>query len=111
MNAIAASENKRPAPAKDMSLSQTFVLQNHLGLHCRAAVYLAETLKNFSCDAKVEANGAVANGKSIIGLLALAAGYGSKLKFVLTGPDAKSAMESLDCLFGNNFAQAYRSPG
>ena len=107
MNTIASSDGKELAPVKEESISRIFVLQNHFGLHCRAAALLVKTLRNFACDARVEANGAVANGKSIIGLLALAAGNGSKLKFVLTGSDAESAMEALGYLFGNNLAQAY----
>lgn len=104
MNAIPTMDNVQPATAKSQSISQTFIFQNRLGLDCRSAALLATNLRKFGCDARVEANGAVANGKSVIGMLTLAAGYGSKLRFVLTGSDAGPAMESLSHIFGNNFA-------
>ncbi len=112
MNAIATDLSPitaAPAPVqtKAESLSQTFVLQNRQGLHCRPAALLVKTLTSFDCRVTVEGNGAIANGRSIIGLMTLAAGFGTKLTFILTGPGARRAMNAIQCLFENNFSAAY----
>lgn len=86
---------------------QTFVLHNRHGLHCRPAALLIKKLKDFDCKVLVAGNGAVANGRSIIGLLTLAAGYGTKLTLTMTGPDAEAAMRVIRLLFENNFTDAY----
>jgi phosphocarrier protein len=96
-----------PVQAAPKSLRQTFVLNNPHGLHCRPAALLIRKLKDFDCSVLVAGNGAIANGRSIIGLLTLAAGYGTKLTVTLTGPDAKAAMSVIQLLFESNFTGAY----
>lgn len=85
-----------------------FVLKNRQGLHCRPAAQLVKSLRDFDCKVIVEGNGATANARSIIGLLTLAAGYGTKLTFTVTGPDTRAAMAAIQLLFENDFAEAYR---
>lgn len=113
MNAVLTShqvlvkEELIPRPVPIDVVSQTFILRNRFGLHCRPCAMLVKALKNFGCTVKVECNGGMADGKSIIGLLCLAAGYGSKLRFELRGTDAKAALTVVQSIFDNNFAGAY----
>jgi phosphotransferase system HPr (HPr) family protein len=113
MNALATPPSGAPPqpaiphPAGAPALRRTFVLLNLPGLHCRPAALIVRTLNDFASDAAVECGGASASGRSIIELLSLAAGYGTPLTFVISGPDAKNAMAALERLFKTNFAQAY----
>ena len=113
MNAIPSPGTapvQRPAPRippKPDSIRQTFVLLNPQGLHCRPAALLVKTLEEFDCKITVEGNGTLANARSIFGLLTLLAGYGTRLTFVASGPDAKSAMAAIQRLFEDDFAEAY----
>ena len=119
MNAFLFTETpsaKTPAvcvPAKHASIKQTLILLNRQGLHGRPAALFIKTLQDFNCRVTVECHGMLVNGRSILGLLGLAAGYGTRLTFVVTGPDAREAMAAIRSLFDNNFNGAYetsRSP-
>ena len=107
MNATVTDSPPGTAQPMAAAVRQTFVLQSRHGLHCRPASLLIKQLKDFDCNVLVAGNGAVANGRSIIGLLTLAAGYGTKLTFTVTGPDAVAAMGIIQNLFANNFTDAY----
>lgn len=97
----------RPVMVKTRMISRIFILKNRRGLHWRPAMLLAHQLQHFSCAVTVESNGAIANGRKVFELLSLAAGYKTKLTFVLEGTDADKAMATLQALFRNNFAEAY----
>jgi phosphotransferase system HPr (HPr) family protein len=88
-------------------ISHIFILKNRHGLHWRPAALLARRLQHFGCEVTVESSGGIANGRSLVELLSLAAGYKAKLTFVLTGMDAEEALATLRELFKNNFAEAY----
>ena len=100
--------SRNPVLVKASMVSQSFVLKNRLGLHCRPAALLVKNLEHFGCKVMVESNGTVANGRSIFGLLYLAAGYNAKLAFVLTGSDVEEAIKMIQRLFESDFAEAYR---
>ena len=89
------------------TLHRTFVLRNKNGMHARPCALLVKNLRLFRCDAEVEVNGQLANGHSIMGLMALAAGYESKMTFRITGEAAAQAMVAVQRLFDSHFAQAY----
>jgi len=89
------------------TLRQTFVMTNRHGMHARPCALLVKTLRPFACEARVEANGAVASGKSILGLMALAAGFGSNLTFIISGGEAARAMAAVQRLFKTQFEEAY----
>lgn len=88
-------------------LTRTLVLENRLGLHARPAALMVKRLQDFKAQMQVVCDGEMANARSILGLLSLAAGYGSKLTFTANGPDAASAMEAVQRLFDSNFEEAY----
>ena len=113
MNAILTSgkagiaEPLAPINDRQEGLRETFILKNRQGLHCRPAALLVRTLVGFQCRVTVESNGADANARSIFELMGLAAGYGSRLTFAVTGRDAPAAMAALRRLFESDFAEAY----
>jgi phosphocarrier protein len=86
---------------------RTLVLRNRLGLHHRPAMLLINTLKDFNCCVSAEVGGFAVDGRSIFGLLSLAAGPGSEFKFTAVGKDASAALDALQLLFETNFAAAY----
>ncbi len=89
------------------SLRETFVLHLEHGLHARPCALLVKTLRPFRCNAQVETQGHLANGQSIMGLMALAAANGAELTFVISGQDAPQAMSAVSHLFATNFEDAY----
>jgi len=88
-------------------VTRTLVLQNRLGLHARPSALIVKTLQPLKCEMHVHCAGETANARSILGLLSLAAGYGAKLTFSASGPDAPLAMEKIQRLFERNFEEAY----
>jgi phosphocarrier protein len=101
-------ESQTPAnPKNGAAVTRTFVLANRLGLHARPSAAIVKTLKHYESQVHVSCNGEIANARSILGLLSLAAGYNAKLTFTAMGPDATHAMQSLQHLFTSNFEEAY----
>ncbi len=102
----AAHRGHRP---DSTSLRRTFVVNVELGLHARPCALLVKTLRPFSCEVEVEANGERASGHSIMSLMALAANYQTPVTFTLTGVDAHQAMAAIEHLFDTRFEDAYRT--
>ena len=65
---------------------------NRLGLHARPSAMFVKVCSRFKCDIWVEKDGEQVNGKSIMGLMMLAAGLGSKLRITCEGSDAEKAL-------------------
>jgi phosphotransferase system HPr (HPr) family protein len=84
----------------------TFILGLKDGLHARPATMIVRTAQCFASQTVVEKDGAQANARSILGLLGLAAGRGSRLKFTIEGPDAVVAMDAFRALFESDFTRA-----
>lgn len=76
---------------------------NKLGIHARPAALFVKTAGRFESSINVEKDGEVVNGKSIMGLIMLAAGYGSRLKIIAEGKDAEAAIAELEKLFERKF--------
>jgi phosphocarrier protein len=84
---------------------QTFTIKNRLGLHARAAALLVKTANRFSSEIIIEKDGIEVNGKSIMGILMLAAAKGSKITLKAEGKDAAEAIQSLGKLIENKFGE------
>ncbi len=84
---------------------QTFTIKNRLGLHARAAALLVKTANRFSSEIIIEKDGIEVNGKSIMGILMLAAAKGSKITLKAEGKDAVEAIQSLGKLIENKFGE------
>ena len=85
------------------NMTKDFRVTNKLGIHARPAAMFVKTANRFSCDIFVEKDGEKVNGKSIMGLMMLAAGPGSKLTVQATGHDAPQALAELETLINRKF--------
>lgn len=84
-------------------IEKTYVVSNRLGLHARPASLFVKTTSRFQSSIKVIKGEHEVDGKSIMGILMLAAGPGVDLKIVVDGPDEASVIQSLDDLFQRHF--------
>ena len=82
------------------------VVLNKLGIHARPAAMIVLITNKFKSEVFVEKDEEQVNGKSIMGLMMLAAGNGSKVKFVVTGDDAQQMLTELEQLFARKFDEA-----
>ncbi len=95
----AAKKISEPNP----SLQKEFVVTNKLGIHARPAAMFVKLATRFESDIFVEKDGEKVNGKSIMGLMMLAAGPGSKLMVQANGGDAAQALVELEALLKRKF--------
>ena len=79
-------------------MTKDFLVSNKLGIHARPAAMFVKTATRFACDIFVEKDGEKVNGKSIMGLMMLAAGPGSKLTVHAHGQDASQALAEIETL-------------
>ena len=78
---------------------------NKLGLHARAAAKLTHLASGFQCEIWISRSGRRVNAKSIMGVMMLAAGKGSKVKLEAQGSDADAALKALAALIANRFGE------
>ena len=84
-------------------LTKELTITNKLGIHARPAAMFVKIANRFACDIFVEKDGEKINGKSIMGLMMLAAGPGSKLTLHVKGTDANAAIAELEALVKRKF--------
>ena len=89
--------------AGESNIARDFHVSNKLGIHARPAALFVKTANRFQCDVFVEKDGEKVNGKSIMGLMMLAAGPGSKLTVSADGPDASQALAEIEALIKRKF--------
>jgi phosphocarrier protein len=87
----------------DTSLTKEFTVLNKLGVHARPAALFVKTANRYECDIYVEKDGETVNGKSIMGMMMLAAGPGCKLQVHAKGQDAMQALTALEGLIHRKF--------
>ncbi|MDX2185921.1 MAG: HPr family phosphocarrier protein [Opitutaceae bacterium] len=97
-------KNETASAAKQ--LTKELVVNNKMGIHARPAAMIVRITNKFKADVFVEKDDEQVNGKSIMGLMMLAAGKGSKVKFLATGEDAPQMLSELEQLFGRKFDEA-----
>jgi phosphocarrier protein HPr len=83
--------------------TETFTIRNKLGLHARAAALLVKAANHFGADITIEKDGIEVNGKSIMGILMLAASKGTKITLNIEGKDEVEALGVLGQLIDNKF--------
>lgn len=84
-------------------IEKEITIVNRLGMHARPAAMFVRIASRFRSDVWVEKEGEEINGKSIMGLMMLAAGQGSKLHIRCEGADAVQAMQELEALIAAKF--------
>lgn len=82
---------------------QQFKVKNRLGLHARPAAIFVQTTSKFKSSVKVRRGDQEVDGKSIMGLMMLAAEEGADLVIIVNGPDEQDVLAALDGLFTNRF--------
>ncbi len=87
----------------DDRIEKEVTIVNRLGMHARPAAMFVRIASRFRCEIWVEKEGEQINGKSIMGLMMLAAGQGSKLRICCSGPDADRAVVELEQLIAAKF--------
>lgn len=80
-------------------------INNKLGMHARAAARFVQLASSFACEIKVMRNDKVVNGKSIMGVMMLAAGKGSQIEIAASGTDEHDAIAQLADLVFNRFGE------
>jgi phosphocarrier protein len=84
-------------------LEQQIAIRNKLGLHARAAVKFVNLSNRFVASVKIVKDGSEIDGKSILGILTLAATQGSEIALRVSGKDEEAALKALSDLINNRF--------
>lgn len=81
-------------------------IKNKLGLHARAAALLVQTVNKFAVQVNFSKDGHTTDGRSIMGVLMLAAAQGSKIEVEASGEDAERAVKAIERLIENRFNES-----
>lgn len=84
-------------------MERTVTIVNMLGLHARAAARLVTLASKFESDVRVRKDAREVSGKSIMGVMMLAAAKGSAITLIAEGPDEQQALDELAALIANKF--------
>lgn len=90
---------------ESVSREVTLLIQNRLGLHARPAALFVQTANRFKSEVEVQKGRTKVNGKSIMGIMTLAAGRGTQITIRATGSDAPKAIASLAKLIRSHFGE------
>ncbi len=82
-----------------------FTIQNKLGIHARPAAQFVKAASRFTSEIRVEKDGEEVDGKSIMGLMMLAAGHGSVIVVAAEGDDAEGALDAIQDLIDRKFEE------
>ena len=97
---------KKATAAPGQQHVKELVVQNKMGIHARPAAMIVRITNKFKADVFVEKDEEQVNGKSIMGLMMLAAGKDSRVKFLVTGDDALAMILEIEALFAKKFDEA-----
>ena len=97
---------RRSGASSDQKIEKEITILNRLGLHARPAAMFVRVATRYRAEIWVDKEGEQVNGKSIMGLMMLAAGPGSKLTVHAQGHDASQALAELETLFNQKFDEA-----
>jgi phosphocarrier protein len=95
--------SRKAATEHDKKITKELTIINKLGLHARPSAMFVKVCSRHKADVWVEKDGEQVNGKSIMGLMMLAAGQGSKLRVTCEGTDAEKALEEIEGLILKRF--------
>lgn len=86
-------------------MERSVAIINKLGLHARAAAKLVTLASKFAADVRVRKDGREVSGKSIMGVMMLAAAMGSHITLIAEGEDAAQALDELEALVAARFGE------
>lgn len=95
--------SRKTANESEKSAAKEITVLNRLGLHARPAAMFVKVCNKHKSEIWVEKDGERVNGKSIMGLMMLAAGQGSKLRVSCEGADAEKALNEIEALILRRF--------
>ena len=84
-------------------IEREVAIKNRLGLHARAAAKLVQTASRFKSSVKIRKNGEEVDGKSILGILLLAASQGTRIVLTINGEDEAAAFDAVQDLIARSF--------
>jgi phosphocarrier protein HPr len=84
-------------------IERDVAIRNRLGLHARAAAKFVQTASRFQSEIKIRKNGEEVDGKSILGLLLLAASQGTLITIAVSGEDEDAAIAAVEDLIARSF--------
>jgi len=87
-------------------IEKTIQVDNKLGLHARPSAMLVKVATKYRSEFHIEKEGMKVNGKSIMGVMMLAAECGSELNMVINGPDEEYLLKEIEQLFNDRFGEA-----
>lgn len=94
-------------PTDSNGVKRVLTVQNKMGIHARPAAMIVRATNKYSdTEVWVAKDGETINGKSIMGLMMLAAGTGSELEFTADGPSAQAVLDELEDVFSRKFEEA-----
>ncbi len=85
--------------------SRTITIINKLGLHARAAAKFVQLASSFGCEINIKHGNREVSGKSIMGVMMLAAGMGTEIEIIANGADEKRALDALENLMLDRFGE------
>ena len=86
-------------------LQNEFLIVNKLGLHARASALFVKTSSRFNSEVKLAREGIEVNGKSIMGIMMLAASKGTSVRLTVSGVDETEAFQVIGELINNGFGE------
>jgi phosphocarrier protein len=86
-------------------IERTFTIINKLGLHARAAAKFVTTASEFEAEIQVNRNGRTVNGKSIMGMMMLAAAKNTEIVITADGKDEKKVLDAIETLINDYFGE------
>ncbi len=87
-------------------IEKTIQVENKLGLHARPSAMLVKAATKYRSEFHIEKEGMKVNGKSIMGVMMLAAECGSELSLLIDGPDEAYLLKEIEQLFNDRFGEA-----
>ncbi|PVE25067.1 HPr family phosphocarrier protein [Microvirga sp. KLBC 81] len=94
-----------PSPVPDGAEVRELPIINRRGLHARASAKFVQTVERFDADVTVTRCGETVGGRSIMGLLTLAAAQGTTITVAAKGQDAGACLQAIDDLLANKFGE------
>ena len=105
MDASDQEECSGAASFPEGAIVREMPIVNKKGLHARATAKFVQCVENFDCDVYVSRCGETVGGTSIMGILTLGAGIGTKITVAATGAQAEQAIEAITTLVANRFGE------
>jgi phosphocarrier protein len=102
---IAASGDLCPLLGGPLMAERSVQIVNKHGLHARPAAEMVKAASRFKCDITISRDDLEVNGKSIMGVMMLAAEYGASITLKATGTDAEEALDALATLVASRFGE------